>query len=156
MKTISEIMSTPPQSCEKNTTVQAVVNQMSKSNVGFLPVVDEDNKVIGTITDRDIALALGKSTKPVKELKVHEIMNPQVHSINPEEDASAALKIMRTKKVGRLPVVDKEKHLQGVVTFTRIARKINDGSERSELEHAGTENLVSTLYSLAERNANGK
>ncbi len=156
MKAIREIMATSPISCGKNETIQSVVSNMSKSNIGFLPVVDESKKVIGTITDRDVCLAIGKSNKPVHELKVHEVMNKNTHLIRQEEDVASALRIMRTNKVGRLPVVDTDNHLKGIVSLTRIARKIKDSQDKAELEYAGKENVINTLSAIAERNQSKK
>ncbi len=151
MKTVNEIMKSQPQSVTKNETLKSALNQMDKSNIGFLPVVDDNQKVIGTITDRDIALAIGKTSKSAQQIKVHEVMNSRVHCIKPEDDAASALKIMRTKQVGRLPVVDSENKLKGMVSLTGMARKIKNSKEQAELEHQGKENIVNTLHSLAER-----
>ena len=56
MKTVKEIMVSSPQYCGKHETLQTVAEKMSKSNIGSLPVVDENKKPIGIITDRDICL----------------------------------------------------------------------------------------------------
>lgn len=155
MKKISEIMTGTPLSCRANETIQSVASQMAKSRIGFLPVVDENKKVIGTVTDRDVTLAIGNTNKSANELKVQEVMSKEVETINPEAEATEALKIMRTKQVGRLPVVDSEEHLTGVVSLMDIARKVKDTPEKETIEHEGEENIVNTFYSLAERNGNG-
>jgi predicted transcriptional regulator len=153
MKKVKEIMRTQPQSVVKSENLKNASNHMFKSNIGFLPVVDENQKVVGTITDRDIALAVGKSTKTPQDIKVHEIMNSSVNSIKPDDDAVFALKIMRTKQVGRLPVVDSENRLKGVISLTGITREIKSNTDLAELENKGTENIVSTLHALAQRDS---
>ncbi|HXB41875.1 MAG TPA: CBS domain-containing protein [Bacteroidia bacterium] len=153
MKTVKEIMKTQPQSVVKNENLKNAAAQMGKSNIGFLPVVDENQKVIGTITDRDITLAIGKSNKTAQEIKVHEVMKSPIHSIKPEDDAASALKVMRTKKVGRLPVVDSENRLKGIVSLMGITRKVKISNELTDLENKGNENIVSTLHALAQRNS---
>jgi len=152
MKQVKDIMNASPLSCRKDETIQEVSNQMSKSNIGFLPVVDENKKVIGTITDRNIVLAIGKANKAPDKLKVHEAMESTVHTISQEDSADKALEIMRTKQVGRLPVVDSERRLKGVVSLLGIARKIKDSSEKNELGSQGKENIINTLQGIAERN----
>jgi len=152
MTTIKELMADAPQSCRKSETIQSAANQMEKSNVGFLPVVDENQKVIGTVTDRDIALAVGRAASPGQTLQVQEVMSPQVYTVHPDDDATAALKIMRTKQIGRLPVVDSEHRLKGVVSLMGITRKITSIREKDEFEHKGKENIINTLRSIAERN----
>lgn len=155
MKKIKELMTAAPQSCRADATIKSVASQMAQSKIGFMPVVDDNKKVIGTVTDRDVTLAIGKSDKEAKDLKVKEVMHKNVQTIEPEADATEALKIMRTKQVGRLPVVDGEQHLTGVVSLMDIARRVKDTPEKETLEHEGEENIVNTFYSLAERNENG-
>lgn len=152
MKKVTDLMNAVPVSCSKDETIKNVVNQMSKSNIGFMPVVDENKKVIGTITDRDVALSLTKSDKTPDKLKVQEVMNASAHTIGQDEDASRALEIMRTKQVGRLPVVDKDLRLKGVVSLMGITRKIQNSNEKTEIEHQGKENIINTARAIAERN----
>jgi len=153
MKQVSEFMNVSPQYCSRSEGIQALANRMFRSNIGFLPVVDENNNVIGTITDRDVALAIGRTNQPLEKLKAGDIMNTGAHTILPEDDVDRALEIMRTQQVGRLPVVDKEKKLRGVVSLLGIARRIKGNGEK-ELEHEGKENIIHTLHAIAERNHN--
>jgi CBS domain-containing protein len=125
MKTVKEIMVAEPRQCSKNDTLKQIASHMEKANIGCLPVVDEARKVVGIITDRDIALALHRSNKPLHELKVHEVMTKQVHTIQPEDRTDTALRVMRTQKVGRLPVVDHEFKLKGMVSLNRILRDVH-------------------------------
>jgi len=151
MKTINDIMTTSPEFIGKKATLEEAANQMQKNNIGSLPVVDENEKVVGIITDRDITLAIAKNKKPVSDIKVTDAMTTDVHTINPENEAVEALKIMRTKKVGRLPVVDSEKRLKGIVTLTGIAKKFQEGGEKSGKNN---DDVISTLFAIAERNEN--
>jgi len=152
MQIIENIMHAQPEAVTKNDTLKSAASKMERSNIGFLPVVDENQKVVGTLTDRDITLAIGKASKGPQEMKVNEAMNSEIYTIRPEEDAAAALKLMRTKRVGRLPVVDSENRLKGVVTLTSIAKKINKSNDQKELEYNGKENILNTLRSIADRN----
>ncbi|HTL82903.1 MAG TPA: CBS domain-containing protein [Bacteroidia bacterium] len=152
MKTVREIMVTTPKYCEAKTSLQSVAEEMTRSNIGSLPVVDENKKLVGMITDRDICLAAGSSKKELSSLKVHEVLgkNP-LHTISPEDDLSSALRIMRLKQVGRLPVVDREKRLQGVISLNHIVRHTYGESDESEIEWAGDENVIKTLHALSNR-----
>lgn len=148
-------MTSTPQSCHADATIKSVASQMAHSKIGFIPVVDDNKKVIGTLTDRDVTLAIGKSEKEAEDLTVEEVMHKDVQTIGPDADATEALKIMRTKQVGRLPVVDNEQHLTGVVSLMDIARRVKDTPDKDSIEHEGEENIVNTFYSLADRNGNG-
>ena len=151
MKTVKEIMLSGPKYCNKNESLKNAIKEMSKSKINSLPIVDNDEKVVGIITSWDICTALGKANKAYADLKVHEVMTPEAHTCTPEDDAKTALRIMRTKKVRRLPVVDKKGQLKGFLTLNAIARMFEKGKEREEIEHGGEENIVRTLRSIYER-----
>ncbi|HWY37856.1 MAG TPA: CBS domain-containing protein [Bacteroidia bacterium] len=153
MKTVKEIMVAAPKYCGKQESLQSVVSQMSKSNIGSLPVVDENKKVIGIVTNHDVCIALGKTNKAPHEIKVQDVMTAGVHTCQQEDDPSTVLKIMRTKRVSRLPVVDKEQRLKGILSLNGIVRSIYDGSSNNEVAFAEKENILSTIHSIAERNA---
>ena len=93
---------------------------MWKGNCGFLPVVDEQEKVCGVVTDRDICIALGTRNQRAGEVRVEEVMQRQLHACNPEDDIHIALQSMRDGHVRRLAVVDKNGKLAGVVSMDDI------------------------------------
>jgi CBS domain-containing protein len=154
MEKVKEIMTDTPFSCKEDETIQQVANQMSKSNIGFLPVIDKNQKVVGTITDRDVVLSLARTAKTPAQLKVQEVMRKETHTVDPEDDATKALEIMRTRKVRRIPVVDSDKRLRGIVSLTGLARRIRNSSNRNHFEYQGKENIISTLHALADRDSN--
>jgi CBS domain-containing protein len=152
MKIVKDIMVNYPKSCTKHDSLKNVVTEMSNSNIGSLPVLDENKRVIGIITDRDITLTLGKTGRNVNELRVADAMTNSAHTVTPEDDTATALRIMRTKKVGRLPVVDHEQRLRGIVSLNRIVKETHGRKDAPELQYGGQENVINTLYSIAERN----
>jgi CBS domain-containing protein len=156
MKTIKEIMVDTPHHCFKHETLKNISAKMHTANIGSVPIVDENKKVIGIITDRDIALALSRLNIPLGELKAQDVMTTKVHTIRPDDNVATALRIMRTRKVGRLPVVDNELKLKGMVSLNRILRNSHGSDESNELEYAGEENILNTLHSISERNTNGR
>ena len=155
MKSVKEVMVTTPKFCNKNQTLQAVVEQMSKTNVGYFPVVDENKKLVGFITGRDICTTAGtQSNTTLADLTVEDVItNKQVYVCSATDNIATALKIMRTYKVGRLPVIDTNKNLQGLVTLTDILRTTaaNNNAEATEIEFKGEENIIKTLRSIATR-----
>jgi CBS domain-containing protein len=88
-----------------------------KGNCGFLPVVDAEKKVCGVITDRDICVALGTRNQPAGEVAVGEVVQCKVHTCNLEDDIHIALQTMTDAHVRRLPVVDSNGKLAGVVSM---------------------------------------
>lgn len=141
-----------PKHCGRLETLQSVVSEMAKSNIGSLPVIDENKKVIGIITNHDVCVALGNSKRAPHEIKVQEVMTRDVHTCGPEDDAATVLKIMRTKRVSRVPVVDGHLKLQGILSLNGIVRGIHESIDRDEISFGGKENILNTLHSIAERN----
>jgi CBS domain-containing protein len=152
MKTVKEIMLNDPKYCYKNESLKHAVKEMSKSRVGSLPVLDSEKKVVGIITSRDVCAILGKTDKPYADIKVHEVMTPEAFTCKPEDDTNTALRIMRTKKVRRLPVIDKKGYLKGVLSLNTITREYEDSEYRAEIEYEGEENIMKTLRSISDRN----
>lgn len=149
-------MTPSPVTIGKNEKLKTVSQRMKDNNIGSIPVVDENQVVIGMITDRDVSLALSKSDKPAQEMKVEDIMSVHLSTCNEDDEASAALDTMRKKKVGRLPVVDKYNQIKGIVTLNGIVRKLGEGIHRNENLFGSKEGVMDTLHSLAERNHHGK
>jgi CBS domain-containing protein len=152
MKKVADFMVPYPKYCAPHESLPHVARQMWNCNVGSLPVVDDFKRVVGIITDRDVCLAVGRETRPLAEIMVHELMSAPVYTCKSDDDASYALKLMRTRQVGRLPVVDEEKRLKGIVSLNNIARAVYGTDDAPEVLYIGEENILTTLQTIAERN----
>jgi CBS domain-containing protein len=141
-----------PQACYDNETIKAAAREMAIHNVGILPVVDQNKKVVGVITDRDVCLAIGKNESDSAIIAVKEAMTKPVNVINADDDVWTALKMMRTEKVNRLPVIDGAKDLVGVISIDDILRNFVGSEHEAEIEYQGKENVVNTLIAIARRN----
>jgi CBS domain-containing protein len=117
---VIEIMMGTPYHCAAETNLGAATELMWVGNCGFLPVVGNEGKVIGVITDRDICVALGTRNKLAGELTVAEVMSGKVYSCLPEDDIHNALREMRDGHVRRLPVIARDGALVGVVSIDDI------------------------------------
>jgi len=112
---------------------------MWKGNCGFLPVVDDEEKVCGVVTDRDICIALGTRNQRAGEVHVGEVMQQKVYACNPEDDIHVALQSMRDGHVRRLPVVDHQGKLAGVVSMDDILLHAEASSFGNEPELSANE-----------------
>lgn len=130
---VREIMTKETAFCGLDSTLAQAVDTMEKRGCGFLPVVGEGGNVVGVITDRDISIALGTRNRKASEVQVKDVMLPKdvtfprLFVCTADEDVRCALKTMRHERVRRLPVVDREGMLLGVLSLDDIA------------EHAGRE-----------------
>lgn len=104
---------------------------MSRFQVGALPVVDRNDRVIGMITDRDALLEVVRRNTPASEIHVDEVMSHRPATVRPEDDVMDALEEMKNAQVRRLPVVDEEGRLEGIVSIDDIiCHAAQDGGKR--------------------------
>jgi CBS domain-containing protein len=116
---VSEIMTRDVRLAEPDMSIRDVATTMAQIDAGFMPV-GENDRLVGTITDRDIALrAIGKGKGP--ETKVRDIMSTEVKYCFEDDDVSAIAENMADIQVRRLPVVNREKRLVGVVSLGDLA-----------------------------------
>jgi len=105
--------------CSPEANLAAVAEKFWKDGCGTLPVV-EDRRVLGIITDRDICIALGTRNQKAAEVLVKDVALPKLFYCSPEDDIHAALKTMSAQKVRRLPVIDTNGALQGILCLDDI------------------------------------
>jgi CBS domain-containing protein len=127
---VAEVMTTNVQSCTPETNLAAAAMQMWNADCGTLPVLDDDGKVIGMITDRDICIAAATNHQDIAEIKVGQVSAGNVQSCTPETAVRDALKIFEQARVRRLPVVDAEDRLQGILSIRDIV--LHTGDERDK------------------------
>lgn len=119
---------------------------MRKYAVGSLPVIDRNDRVIGMITDRDIALELCRRNAPPSEIFCDEVMSERVATIESRDSVEDALDLMARHRVRRLPVVDSEGVLEGILSIDDI---ICHAAE-SRGEDVAYEDVVETLCEIAQ------
>jgi CBS domain-containing protein len=137
--------------CWPETSLAEAAVMMWNHDCGALPVVTDDAKVIGMITDRDIAIATGTKTRPAFDIPVREAMSQALYACSLDDDIRTALKTMSNDKVRRLPVLDAEGSLKGILSMNDIilfAKKEKDGKkDASELSY---EDIVNTYKAICE------
>jgi CBS domain-containing protein len=146
---VHEVMTEDVKSCRPDTNLAAAAALMWENDCGVLPVVAEGEKAIGVITDRDIAIALGTRNKQAAEIPVSEVMSGNLFAASPDEDIHAALKLMRKERVHRLPVIDSQGKLEGVLSLNDVALYAMhpNGKTTPALNY---EDVVSTLKAVCE------
>lgn len=114
---IKSIMTSDVRVCSPDSTVAAAARLMSNRDCGIVPVVDADGRLAGVVTDRDVCLAVATKVRNPEELPVRDIMTTQVHTCSPDDDARAALNVMKNHAVRRVPVVTADRRLAGVISI---------------------------------------
>ena len=116
----SKIMVSKVVTTKKEATVEDAVKLMNKHEIGCL-VVLENGKPAGIITERDLLKRVLSKSKELRNLKVKEIMSEPLLSIAPNVQIEEAVKLMFTKNIKKLPIIEKGK-LLGLVTLTDVLR----------------------------------
>jgi CBS domain-containing protein len=93
---------------------------MWENDCGVLPIIKDGRKVIGMITDRDICMAAAMRDKNPSSVSVEEVMTGLVYSLKPEDEIDDALKAMQEHKIRRLPVVNAEGELEGILSMNDV------------------------------------
>jgi CBS-domain-containing membrane protein len=96
---------------------------MWESDCGSLPVLDQNGSVIGMITDRDVCMAGYTQAQLLGRIPVSRAMSGELYSCNPDEELDKVEKRMRSHQVRRLPVVDDEGRLRGILSLADIAQR---------------------------------
>jgi CBS domain-containing protein len=145
---VRDIMVTTPAYCSADTNLAAATEIFWNRNCGMLPIVDAENKVVGVVTDRDICIRLGTQNQRPGEIAVNEVASQKVFSCHPDDDIHTALDIMSRAKVRRLPVINHEGILQGVLSMDDVVRKTDAiATERmAELSHLEVVNTLRGIY----------
>jgi CBS domain-containing protein len=125
---VRDIMTTTVVSCRKDTDIATAAKLMLEGRFGILPVVDEHGRVAGIITDRDIAMAVGTRQRNAAHIPVYEGMSGHVRACFADDDIGAALKVMEDRRIRRLPVLDHDGHLAGILSIDDVAVRGLDGA----------------------------
>lgn len=116
---VKEIMTKDVASLNSDDSIEKAAQLMKQCNVGSIPVCQEQ-KVVGIVTDRDIALRSIAAGQDPKQQKVRDIMSANPAVGNPEMDVHDAARIMSERQVRRLPIVDNNS-LVGIVALGDIS-----------------------------------
>jgi CBS domain-containing protein len=119
MKVI-EIMTRDAKSCTAGTPLTDVARLMWNTGCGVVPVVDAHARVIGIITDRDIGMAVMKTSVAPSTIPACQAMTPYVRYCRLEDDITSALSTMKEFRVRRLPVLSPDHRLQGILSIDDI------------------------------------
>ena len=130
---VSEVMTTDVATCWIEDTLSGCAENMRHLNVGAMPIVDSDNHVRGIITDRDIAIrAVARGADP-NQATIGQFMTPDPVTVLPDVSVEDAASIMAEQQVRRLPVVDQNGCLLGIVSLGDLAVDIGEAELLAEV-----------------------
>ena len=139
---VKDIMSTPAHTCQPDTDLGTVAGMMWEHDSGFIPVVGSAGTVLGLVTDRDICIASATRRVLPEYMSAHQAMTHPVHACVPDDDVTEALRAMKQYKVRRMPVIDSNCTVKGVISMNDIVLASEQGLGPDPKE------IVSTLAAI--------
>jgi CBS domain-containing protein len=117
-------MSQPAITCSVHDTLNCAARLMWENDCGVLPVVGDDGRLAGVVTDRDICMSAYTQGKPLSEIPVSSAMARQVFSCHPQDSLAAAEHWMSKVQIRRMPVIDDDNRPVGVLSLNDMARSV--------------------------------
>jgi CBS domain-containing protein len=124
-KSIRDAMTDNPRKVDTTTPVAVAAKLMATEDVGSLPVTEGD-RLVGMVTDRDIVTRVVAEGKDAKAATVGEIASKDLVTVDPQQDLDEALRLMAKHQVRRLPVVEEDGRLVGILAQADVAREGED------------------------------
>jgi CBS domain-containing protein len=122
---VDQIMTRSVHSCRAGETLSDAAQIMWDTDCGCVPIVSDDasGRVVGILTDRDICMALHFRGRAPRDVAICDVMSTAVRTVAPTQDLEDAEKIMREAQIRRLPVVDDEQRLVGILALADLAQE---------------------------------
>jgi len=145
-----EVMTRAVKSCSAADSLDAAAQIMWDNDCGCVPVVDDDRRVVGIITDRDICMAAHLQGVALKDSQAASAMSKEVFTCDADAGISSAEAIMRERRVRRLPVVNGDNRLIGVVSLNDIAREGRREAARRTVRQVMDADIASVLGAVCQ------
>ncbi len=134
----SDLMTENPATIRPTNTIGEAIEALQSLEIRHLPVVDEENNLVGMVSDRDLgplmrAFSEGESAEamvlPLSRRRVSDVMSADVVSVNADADLVEVIETMLEQHVGALPVVDGEGNVQGIISYVDVLRAVSGSVE---------------------------
>lgn len=135
MKKCNDVMTKDPAACLPTDMVAKAAGLMKSENVGSIPVVQNQQSrvLVGIVTDRDLALKIVAEGLDAKSTTVESVMTHQLITCLGDDDLQKALDSMSENQVRRIPIVDKDKKIVGIIAQADMATKTDHPKRTAEM-----------------------
>jgi CBS domain-containing protein len=144
---VQDIMTSDVEACGPESDLAEAASIMWRRDCGTVPVVDAERRIVGMITDRDICMAVSTRNKLATELKVGEVISGKVYACAPDDDIRDAMETMQSSQLRRLPVVDADGTLRGLLSINDVVLNSRRGHSKKHVSHR---DAMETLKALSE------
>jgi CBS domain-containing protein len=127
MKKCDEVMTKNPVCCMPSDLVAEAAKLMKSGNIGSVPVIEnkQTQKLVGIVTDRDLALKIVAEGRDARSTKVESVMTRKVVTCLAEDDMQKALDAMSKHQLRRIPIVDNDNKILGIIAQADVATRVN-------------------------------
>ncbi len=132
---IGDVMTTNPETLPESTTVREAAEAMRANDIGDVVVVDDNGKLSGILTDRDIVVRVVAEGRDPRTTRIGDIASRDLTAVSPDDPVDRAVQLMRDKAIRRLPAVDKGKPV-GIVSIGDLALDRDPGSALADISAA--------------------
>jgi CBS domain-containing protein len=138
MPKCSEVMTPTPATCEPRDRITRAAEIMKREDVGAVPVVESQasQRLVGIVTDRDIVVRVLAAGGNVQDALVRDAMTGTPAYCREDEDVRHAVGYMAERQVRRMPIVDAEGRLRGIISQADVARRVNQDKATGEMVEA--------------------
>ena len=135
MKKCEEVMTKNPVCCLPDEMVAKVAQLMKRNNVGSIPVIENEQtrKLVGIVTDRDLTLKIVAKGLDAKSTKTEAVMTRKVVTCLAGDDLQKALDAMAEHQLRRIPVVDQDHKVVGIIAQADVATRANQPEKTAEM-----------------------
>lgn len=127
MKKCEEVMTKNPVCCLPSDNVVKVAEMMKQTNIGSIPVIENEQtrKLVGIVTDRDLAMKIVAEGRDARSTKVEAVMTHKVVTCLTDDDFQKALAAMSEHQLRRIPIVDNNNKILGIIAQADVAVRVN-------------------------------
>jgi CBS domain-containing protein len=122
---VREIMTATPACCTPDATASRAAHMMKEQDTGIIPIVESEysRKVVGVVTDRDLCLTVVAEGRNPESVTVKEVMTSDVVACRPDADVEQAVALMRENRIRRIPVLDADQMILGIVSMADLLQR---------------------------------
>jgi CBS domain-containing protein len=147
---VEDLMTADVGQCRPFDGVDRPARMMWERDCGAVPVVDQEGRAVAMLTDRDICMAALTQGRPLEEIHVSSAMSRRLWSCRPQDDVKDAEKLMRAQQVRRLPVLDVDGKVVGVLSISDLARAaVSVKGGRGKKKPVGPSDVGETLGAIS-------
>jgi len=146
---VKEVMTPDAKAIWLTESLADAAKSMWENDCGVLPIIKDGRKVIGLITDRDVCMAAAMRDRNPSGISIEEVMTGKVYAVNPEDNIDQALQLMQQHRVRRLPVINPEGELEGILSMNDVVlhAKAADGAAQDSIDYA---DVVKTYQAICQ------